>query len=104
MNCNRTKDRTMRMIRHGIKSLFWSGIIGVTFQSGFAETRPSPVSPVQVLASGSNGLQEFGNSVAIHSDTIVIGAPWTGSSLTGAAYIYARQGASWVLEQKLLPP
>ena len=49
---------------------------------------------------------EFGYSVALTDDLLVIGAPGTdnsGSMNEGAAYIYRRTGLSWTLEQQLEP-
>ena len=51
--------------------------------------------------------QSFGISVGIEGDTIVVGSPGEGDifdPLTGAAYIFVRDGSSWVLHQKLLLP
>ena len=49
---------------------------------------------------------EFGYSVAITDDLLVVGAPGTDSisnSDEGAAYIYRRSGLNWILEQVLEP-
>jgi hypothetical protein len=48
----------------------------------------------------------FGNAIAIHGDTLVVGAlNKTGAAGNGqgAAYVYVKSGASWVFQQKLLP-
>ena len=49
---------------------------------------------------------EFGHSVAITDDILVVGAPGSGSGSSqdeGAAYIYRRVGLNWTLEQQLEP-
>ena len=49
---------------------------------------------------------EFGYSVAITDDLLVVGAPGTdgiSNSDEGAAYIYRRSGLNWILEQVLEP-
>ncbi len=45
----------------------------------------------------------FGQSVAIHGDTIVVGAPydWDNQALSGAAYVYHYNGSTWVEQIKL---
>lgn len=47
----------------------------------------------------------FGMGVAIDGDTIVVGDQnaVSGGSLTGAAYVFQRQGTVWSLQQKLIP-
>jgi hypothetical protein len=42
--------------------------------------------------------------MAVDGDTLAIGAPYDGNTLTGVVYIYRRQGGSWLLEQRLPPP
>jgi hypothetical protein len=44
----------------------------------------------------------FGHSLAMAGGRIIVGA--NNDNGTGAAYVYAHDGASWVLEQKLTPP
>ncbi len=49
----------------------------------------------------------FGQSVAISADLIVIGAPEKsspGASAAGAAYVFRREGSSWIQEAKLVAP
>lgn len=45
----------------------------------------------------------FGLSVALDGDTAVLGANGIGGE-TGAAYVFARSGGSWALQQKLFAP
>jgi hypothetical protein len=50
---------------------------------------------------------EFGTSVAIEGDTIVVGAPGAiavtnPSGALGAAYVFTRTGSSWMLQQRIV--
>jgi len=45
----------------------------------------------------------FGSTVAINGDTIVVGDPGADSNI-GAIYIYARNGLTWPLQQKISAP
>jgi len=46
----------------------------------------------ELVPTVANDRAQFGYSVAISGDTIVVGAPW---SAPGAAYIFTRQNGSW---------
>lgn len=47
---------------------------------------------------------EFGYSVGISGDTIVVGAPrYPGATWGGAAYVFVREGTSWSQQAQLLP-
>ncbi len=50
--------------------------------------------------------REFGTSVAIEGETLVVGAPGTtGNGVRrGAAYVYTRQGENWAFQAKLVDP
>src|SRR5712691_1509876 len=65
---------------------------------------PAGVTPAQVLTSGTNGFQGYGTGLAMDGDTLVIGAPYTDTYLTGAAYVFERHDGSWSLWQRLFPP
>ena len=67
-----------------------------------------PVAPVATAATGSatltssdgNGLDGFGNAVAMSGDIVVVGAPWhdAGDDINtdeGAAYVYQRGQSGW---------
>jgi len=54
----------------------------------------------QKLTASDGGTGEFGYSVAINGSTVVVGAI-SSNSFQGAAYVFNRQGGSWVEEQKL---
>ncbi len=59
--------------------------------------------PAQEISAGSPG-DNFGLSVAIDGDTLIVGAPnhdLTAGGNQGAAYVYVRSGALWVQQQKL---
>ena len=44
----------------------------------------------------------FGHSLAVSNNRVVVGAPMHGTNDLGAAYIFARNGSSWVQEAKLV--
>ena len=57
----------------------------------------------KIVASDAQATDYFGNSVAIDSDTVIVGA-WaedTGSTNAGAAYIFTRSGTTWSQQQKI---
>jgi FG-GAP repeat len=54
----------------------------------------------KLTASDAAGGDQFGTSVAISGDTIVVGA-LGGNSSTGAAYVFVRSGTTWTQQQKL---
>jgi hypothetical protein len=39
--------------------------------------------------------ERFGSSVSISGDTLVVGAPFAGYSLSGSAYVFARSNGGW---------
>lgn len=57
----------------------------------------------QVIASDDGANDEFGISVSISEDYAIIGAPYddSGGSDSGSAYIFKRNGNSWIQEAKL---
>jgi len=62
----------------------------------------------QKLVASDPGTQNyFGTSVAVSGDTILVGAHFhqhaPGFTMQGAAYLFTRQGGSWVQTQELLP-
>jgi len=60
----------------------------------------------KLVATGIGGGDGFGDSVAIHKDTLVIGAPGDddAGSGAGAAYVYTRAAGVWAQTAKLVPP
>jgi hypothetical protein len=59
----------------------------------------------KLTASDGAAGDEFGNSVAISGDTIVLGAPFDdvgANSSQGSAYVFVRSGTTWNEQQKLI--
>ncbi len=53
----------------------------------------------RIVASDGDPYYDFGLSVAVSGDVVVVGAPWTevdGGSQTGAAYVYVKPAGGWV--------
>ena len=67
----------------------------------FNRQEGSWVEEQRLIASDGGRFDEFGWSVAVSGSTIVVSA--IRSSFQGAAYVFTRQGGSWVEEQKLTP-
>lgn len=77
---------------------------------GVAYTSQEPLTPdigtvwaeqARVTAADGSANNEFGNSIDISGDTMVVGAPYqTGG---GAAYVFIRQGSNWTQQAKLVP-
>lgn len=61
------------------------------------------VDEVRLTASDGAGSDEFGTSVGISGNLVVIGAPGhnAAGSNAGAAYVFRHNGASWIEEPKL---
>ena len=49
----------------------------------------------RLTASDAAANDEFGTSVAVHEDTIVVGAPEQGTNADGSAYIFTRPANGW---------
>lgn len=63
------------------------------------------VQEAKVDASPPSETDLFGLASAIDGDTAIVGAGLAGPKfLGGEAYVYRRNGSSWPLQQKLLPP
>ncbi|MET0645024.1 MAG: Calx-beta domain-containing protein, partial [Pyrinomonadaceae bacterium] len=60
----------------------------------------------KLLASDGASSDKFGTSVAIHGDTIVVGAPNSDTNQSesdqGAAYVFTRSGSTWTQQAKLV--
>ncbi|MBX3290498.1 MAG: VCBS repeat-containing protein [Acidobacteria bacterium] len=88
-------------------------IIGAIFSDGNATTsgaayvftRSGGVWTQQQKLAASDGLggDQFGASVAISGDTVIVGATFGDGNVTdsGAAYIFTRSGGVWTEQQKL---
>ena len=51
------------------------------------------------------GFDEFGHSVALSGDTVVVGAHYDtigANALQGSAYVFIRNGLAWALQKKLV--
>jgi hypothetical protein len=58
----------------------------------------------KLLASDGEGMDEFGSSVALDGDTLLVGAhkkTIDGNVRQGAAYVFRRKGGTWTEEQRL---
>jgi len=73
-----------------------AGAVYVFTRSGTTWTQQQ-----KIIATDGAASDEFGNSVDIDGETIIIGARYNAGH--GAAYIYTRSGAMWSLQQKLIP-
>lgn len=71
---------------------------------GADDLRNNPEATIKLTANDARPSDWFGSSVAISGDTAIIGAPVApsgGFANNGAAYVYVRNGSSWVFQQKL---
>jgi hypothetical protein len=78
------------------------GVVHVFERSG---TVWNPLSVIQPADSADS--DEFGFSVSLSGDTLVVGAPGAAIGIeqnAGAAYVFRRAGALWIQEAKLLEP
>lgn len=78
-----------------------SGAVYVFVRNGSAWTEQAKLVPPDAFTR-----DEFGASLAVSGDTLVVGAPGSDSAPTadprGAVYVYVRNGSSWSLQAKLL--
>ena len=77
-----------------------SGAAYVFVRSGTTWSQQQKLLPAEVVAD-----DQFGASVSISGDTLVVGAPTHDApgADSGAAWIYTRSGMTWSLQQKLAP-
>ena len=66
----------------------------------FARSGTSWAEQPKVTASDGAPYDEFGASVSVFGDTLVVGAPRADAN-AGAAYVFARHGATWTEQEKL---
>ncbi|MGH9939852.1 MAG: FG-GAP repeat protein, partial [Blastocatellia bacterium] len=58
----------------------------------------------KLVASDGERADQFGISVAVSDETIVVGVPFdNGGSGKGSAYVFTRGGTGWTEQQKLMP-
>ena len=87
---------------HDIGGSLFVGSAYVFVRSGATWTEQQ-----HLLASDATAFADFGFSVSISGDVAVIGADRAnapGAALAGAAYVFARTGATWAQHQKLVAP
>lgn len=64
-----------------------------------------PIETAQILAGNGEASDEFGYSVTVFNDTLVIGARADDTSNgadAGSVYVFVRDGAQWVLQAQLI--
>lgn len=67
------------------------------------ELHPGGWLPVaELMGSGVGVGEEFGTSVAVSGDLVLVGAPGDDGGL-GSAYLFERQGSSWIELEKMVP-
>ena len=69
----------------------------------FGRSGSSWVQQAKLTASDAEAEDVFGYSVALHENTIIVGAYGedTGGASAGAAYIFERSGSNWIEQAKL---
>ena len=74
-----------------------------TFTLSFVPDWSATTQQAKVTASDAEAGDEFGFTVAIDNDTVVVGAfcEDTGGDAAGAAYIFTRSGSTWTEQQKI---
>jgi formylglycine-generating enzyme required for sulfatase activity len=80
------------------------GVPGAGVVYVFARAGTSWVQEAVLAAPDPTADAAFGWSVAIHDETIVVGAPFdshAAGALTGSAYVFVHSGGTWVLQEKL---
>ena len=72
----------------------------------FTKTASGWVQQAKLTAPDGVAGDDFGSSVGINGDYIVVGAPHheTGPTVDGAAYVFVRSGNTWVQSAKLTEP
>ena len=89
------------------------GFASVYLRSGTLWTQEARLTGSDTLGN-LGAMLSFGASVAVTSDTLVVGAPWCarpefnfaagcGSAQPGAAYVFTNKSGSWTQEAKLSP-
>ena len=83
------------------------GAAGIDQGSAYVFVRSGGVWSQQqkLLASDAAADDDFGSSVAISGETVVVGAPWDDDATgfyQGSAYVFVRSGGVWSQQQKLL--
>jgi hypothetical protein len=79
-------------------SIIGAGAVYIYVKSGSTWTQQA----ILTADDGEMG-DRFGTLVAIYRDTVVVGAPWAGTTERGAAYVFVRSGTTWTQQAKLTP-
>jgi hypothetical protein len=79
------------------------GLVALVLAGPAAGDARSLRKQAQLAAPDAQASDYFGTSVAIAGDLAVVGAPGSGGSFAGAAYVFVRNGSSWTFQQKLTP-
>lgn len=71
----------------------------------FARSGSSWIEEARLTAFDAAANDEYGTGVTLVGDTAVIGSPRTNGvgGDSGAVYVYTRSGATWTLQQKIVP-
>ena len=89
------------MISLGRKPAAWA--VGVCLLLLLPRTASAGLRETKLTANDGKPGDEFGASVAMSGNTIVLGANRVGENGTIAAYVFVREGPSWVQQAKLTP-
>jgi hypothetical protein len=94
-----TATATLSIMVAGSPSAEYGGVADVFVREGTEWNCQMRLDP------GDTTAQRFGHAVAVSADRVVVGAPWSNlpAYRAGAAYIYRREGMTWVPEIRLIP-
>ncbi len=101
---DRPCSRLIKCAGLGVIALGFTGLLSAQLIPGLLSLEgpssgPGPISESTVPNNGA-----FGRAVAVHEDTMVVGAPWVGfETSSGRAFVYVRSGGVWSLQQELIP-
>lgn len=90
----------------GARGATTSGLGGAGAAYVFVRNGATWTQQAKLVATDPEQNAEFGYAVALHGDTCAVGAPQSTSNFTvyaGAAYVFVRSGASWTLQQRIVP-
>jgi len=77
---------------------YYIGSAYIFKRSGTTWTRQA-----KLIASDGEEMEEFGNSVSIDGESVIVGSIDKNLDYTGAAYYFKRSGTTWTEKAKLLP-
>jgi len=78
--------------------------LGLVASASVGDARQSLIT--KVVPDDAAPIDEFGSAFALAGDTLFVGAPLQdlAGSNSGSVYVLRRDGLSWFLEQKIVPP